>query len=213
VEGYASDQEQLESIKRWWRTNGKSVLLGVAIGAGIIIGWRVWSNHQATQAELAAGQYEQVLADMKRGDKAAAVDRGARLVEDQRGTPYAALTAFALAKIKLEDKDQQGARFYLQWVVDNAKDAQLKSVARLRLAQVLLAGGDGAAALAALDGVNAEAYALPLQELKGDILMELKRVDDARGAYSAALAAATEQGGDHQRIQMKLAALGGAKAS
>src|SRR3569833_3986959 len=80
----------------------------------------MWSNHQATQAEMAAGQYEEVLNDMRRGDKAAALDRGARLVEQQRDTPSAALTALALAKIKMEDKDQQGARYYLQWVIDNA---------------------------------------------------------------------------------------------
>ena len=125
MEGYASDQEQVESIKRWWRANGKAILLGIVIGASIIVGWRMWSNHQATQAEMAAGQYEEVLNDMRRGDKAAALDRGARLVEQQRDTPYAALTALALAKIKMEDKDQQGARYYLQWAIDNAKQPAL----------------------------------------------------------------------------------------
>lgn len=213
MEGYSSDHEQVESIKRWWRTNGKAVVLGVVIGAGIIIGWRFWSNHQATQAELAAAEYEQVLTEMRGGNKAAALERGGRVLEQQRNTPYAALTALALAKIKMEDHDQQGARYYLQWVVDNAKAAPVKDVARLRLARVLLAGGDGDAALAALKDVDMEAYALPGQELKGDILVALNRVDEARSAYRSALTAAAEPGADHERLQMKLSAIGGVEES
>jgi len=213
VEGYASDQEQVESIKRWWRANGKAILLGIVIGASIIVGWRMWSNHQATQAEMAAGQYEEVLNDMRRGDKAAALDRGARLVEQQRDTPYAALTALALAKIKMEDKDQQGARYYLQWVIDNAKQPALKDVARLRLARVMLSAGEAAAALDALKEVDMEAYGVPAQELKGDILVALNRIDEARSAYRSAIASAAGPGEDHDRLQMKLSAIGGAEAS
>ena len=213
MEGYASDQEQVESIKRWWRANGKAILLGIVIGASIIVGWRMWSNHQATQAEMAAGQYEEVLNDMRRGDKAAALDRGARLVEQQRDTPYAALTALALAKIKMEDKDQQGARYYLQWVIDNAKQPALKDVARLRLARVMLSAGEAAAALDALKEVDMEAYGVPAQELKGDILVALNRIDEARSAYRSAIASAAGPGEDHDRLQMKLSAIGGAEAS
>jgi len=213
VEGYASDQEQVESIKRWWRANGKAILLGIVIGASIIVGWRMWSNHQATQAEMAAGQYEEVLNDMRRGDKAAALDRGARLVEQQRDTPYAALTALALAKIKMEDKDQQGARYYLQWAIDNAKQPALKDVARLRLARVMLSAGEAAAALDTLKEVNMEAYGVPAQELKGDTLVALNRIDEARSAYRSAITAAASPGEDHDRLQMKLSAIGGAEAS
>ena len=213
MEGYASDQEQVESIKRWWRANGKAILLGIVIGASIIVGWRMWSNHQATQAEMAAGQYEEVLNDMRRGDKAAALDRGARLVEQQRDTPYAALTALALAKIKMEDKDQQGARYYLQWAIDNAKQPALKDVARLRLARVMLSAGEAAAALDTLKEVNMEAYGVPAQELKGDTLVALNRIDEARSAYRSAITAAASPGEDHDRLQMKLSAIGGAEAS
>lgn len=213
MEGYSSDQEQVESIKRWWQANGKSILLGVVLGAGIIIGWRFWSNHQATQSELAATEYEQVMANMRSGDKAAALERGGRVLEQQRNTPYAALTALALAKIKMEDQDQQGARFYLQWVVDNAKPPAVKDVARMRLARVLMAGGDGNAALEALKEVDMEAFALPGQELKGDILVALNRIDEARSAYRSALVAAEGPGNDKERLQMKLSAIGGAKES
>src|SRR3569833_1177914 len=119
---------------------------------------------------------------MRRGDKAAALDRGARLVEQQSDTPDAALTALALAKIKMEDKDQQGARYYLQRVIDKAKQPALKDVARLRLARGMLSAGEAAAALDALKEVDMEAYGVPAQELKGDILVARNRIDAARSA-------------------------------
>lgn len=213
MEGYSSEQEQVEAVKRWWRANGKSVLVGVTVGVLVLIGGRLWVEHKNNQALLAEEQYEQVLADAQRGEKAAAVDRGARLLEESRGSPYAALTALVLAKLKMEENDLDGAKKYLQWVIDNAGVAELKDVARLRLARVLLAAGDGAAALSAMQVVDEKAYTVPMQELKGDILVSLNRLDEARAAYAAALAAETEGTAEHQRVQMKLTALGGAQAS
>lgn len=213
MEGYASEQEQIESIKRWWHANGKSVVLGIIIGVAVLIGGRWWVGQQNTQAEQAADQYQQVLADMQRGETAAAIDRGARLLEEQKTSPYAALTALVLAKIKINEQDRDGARHFLQWTVDNAADASMKDVARLRLARVLLADGDGAAALSLAQAVDATAFALPLQELKGDALVNLERLDEARGAYRAALEAAQQGSVESDRLQMKLTALGGADAS
>ncbi|MEK7323031.1 MAG: tetratricopeptide repeat protein [Pseudomonadota bacterium] len=212
MEGYSSEQEQVEAVKRWWRNNGKSILAGVTIGVLVLIGGRLWIDHKNNQTLLAEDQYEQVLADLQRGEKAAAVDRGARLLEENRGSPYAALTALVLAKLKMDDNDQDGAKKYLQWVIDNAGLPSLQDVARLRLARVLLAAGDGAAALSTMQAVDEKAYTVPMQELKGDILVSLNRLDEARTAYAAALAGEPE-GGEHERLQMKMSALGGAKTS
>ncbi len=213
MEGYASEQEQIESIKRWWRANGKSVLFGIFIGVAVLFGGRWWISHQGAQAEQAAEQYEQVLADMQRGEIAAAVDRGTRLLEEKRTSPYATLTALVLAKIKINEQDQDGARHFLQWVVDNATEASMKDVARLRLARVLLAAGDGAAALSLAQAVDITTFAVPAQELKGDVLVSLNRLDEARTAYQAALTASQQGGAETERLQMKLTALGGADAS
>ena len=32
MEGYISDNEQVEVIRKWWRENGKSLVLGLIIG-------------------------------------------------------------------------------------------------------------------------------------------------------------------------------------
>ena len=208
MEGYESDKEQVEAIKKWWKANGKSIIVGVVLGVALVVGGRWWFANQNKQAEIASEQYGEVLQEISKGDADAALKRGGRVLEVFEKSNYAALTALELAKLKVNKADLEGARYYLQWVVDHASSAPLKDVARLRLARVLLAKGDKVGALQAVDAVAVKAFASPVQELKGDILLAQGSRDEARAAYSAA-ADAIPKGGDRSRIEMKLAEVGG----
>jgi predicted negative regulator of RcsB-dependent stress response len=208
VEGYESEKEQIEAIKRWWKANGKSIIVGVVLGVAVVVGGKWWLSNQNKQAEIASEQYEQVLQEINKGDNEAALKQGGRLLEVFPKSNYSALTALKLAKLKVDQSDLEGARYYLQWVVDHASLAPLKDVARLRLARVLLAKGDNTGALQMVDAVDAKSFTLPAQELKGDILLTTGKREAARAAYSAA-ADAIPQGGDRSRIEMKLAEVGG----
>ena len=42
-----TEEEQIEAIKRWWKKNGSSLLLGIALALAIVFGWQAWQNHQA----------------------------------------------------------------------------------------------------------------------------------------------------------------------
>lgn len=208
MDGYVTDQEQVEALKRWWKANGKSIVAGVIIGLAIVSGGKWWFARQQNLAEQASQQYEQVLLAEQQGNKDVALQQGGVLLEKYPNSNYAALTALVLAKLKVDQDDLDGARFYFQWVVDHAPGDQLKDVAHLRLAKVLLAKGDQAGALQAVEAVDVKAFAAPAQELKGDILLAMGKRDQARAAYTAALAAAGS-GIDQSRLQMKLAEVGG----
>ena len=208
MEGYESEKEQLEAVRKWWKANGKSIIIGIVLGSALVIGWRWWTAQQNKQAEIASVQYEAVLQEINKGDKDAALKSGGRLLETFEKSEYASLTALELAKLKVDQSELDGARFYLQWVVDHASSAPLKDVARLRLARILFAKNDKAGALKLVNAVNSKDFALPAQELKGDILMAQGDRDQARAAYSAAANALT-QGADRSRIEMKLAEAGG----
>jgi predicted negative regulator of RcsB-dependent stress response len=208
VDGYVSDQEQVENLKRWWKANGKSVMTGIIIGLAVVSGGRWWLAHQESQSALASQQYEQVLQAVQEGKKDVAIQQGGMLLESYPNSNYSALAALMLARLKIDQNDLDGARFYFQWVVDHASDAPLKDVARLRLARVLLAKGDQAGALQAVEAVNAKTFTASTQELKGDILLAQGKRAEARAAYQAALAA-ENSGADQSRLQMKLADVGG----
>lgn len=212
MEGYESEKEQIEAIKHWWKANGKSIIVGGVIGVALVLGGRTWLSYQNKQAEIASEQYEQVLLEIKKGDNDAALKQGGSLLETFAKSSYAALTALELAKLKIDQADLEGARYYLQWVEDHTSSAPLKDMARLRLARVLLAKGDNAGALQMVNKVDMKTFAFTAQELKGDILMADGKRDEARAAYNAA-ASAIPKGGDRSRIEMKLAEVGAKGAS
>jgi len=208
VEGYESEKEQIEAIKKWWKANGKSIVIGLVLGAAVVGGGKWWLSSKNKKAEIASAQYEQVLQEISKGDNDGALKDGGRLLEVFPKSNYAALAALLLAKLKVEKADLEGASYYLQWVVDHASVAPLKDVAHIRLARVLLAKGDRAGALQMVNSVNDKSFTAPTQELKGDILLATGKRDAARAAYSAA-ADAIPAGGDRSRIEMKLAEVGG----
>ena len=39
---FVTDDEQVERIKKWWADNGSSVIAGLVIGIGGLLGWRYW---------------------------------------------------------------------------------------------------------------------------------------------------------------------------
>jgi predicted negative regulator of RcsB-dependent stress response len=91
----------------------------------------------------------------------------------------------------------------LQAVVDKPADATLGEMARQRLARVLAAQDKADAALKLLDGKVEDAFLASREELKGDLLVQLGRSDDAHAAYQKAKDALADDaavGG----LQMKL---------
>jgi predicted negative regulator of RcsB-dependent stress response len=79
----------------------------------------------------------------------------------------------------------------------------LGEIARQRLARVLAAQNKAEDALKLLDGQVDKAFAASREELRGDLLVQLGRTDDAYAAYKKAKASLSEEaavGG----LQMKL---------
>lgn len=210
MEGYVSEQEQVEALKKWWKENGKAVLAGVVLGLGILFGGRAWIDYRHTQAEKASGQYAELMAAKERGDNAVAVQKGEEILKDYSSTPYATLAALALAEVKLAQGDTAAARTQLQWVADNAKQAGIKHVAQLRLGRVLISEGNPDAALALVPMGDTEGFAAAYEELKGDAYVVKGDIAQARAAYQKALDALEPTAPNRALLQMKLDDLGAA---
>lgn len=209
MEGYTTEEEQIENIKRWWSQHGKSILIGLILGLAVLAGVRYWNDQKGTQAEQASVLYEQMMVALEQNNKKAVLDQGAALIGQYPKTPYGALAAFALAKVKLEEGDAKSARTYLQWVLDNAKQPGLEHIARLRLARVSLSENQTDAALKLLDVADTGVFTAEYEELKGDIYAATGKTEQARVAYTKAKGLAKE-GTDQRTLQMKLDDLGAA---
>lgn len=207
VEIYESEQEQIDALKTWWSENAVSVIAGVVIGVGGLVGWQGWQSYNNDRQEAASSQYTQIMQQVNEStlDGVPAIADG--IVAEYDETHYASLAQLAAARANVDAGDKDGAAVRLQWVVENASTNSFALIARLRLATLLLSQGNTEQAKAALDTRFPESFGARLNELLGDIAIAESDVTTARIAYDKALKsqpASTNQ----QILQMKRDDLG-----
>ena len=204
-----SEAEQLEQAKSWLKANGIWIIAGIAIGAGGLGGWRWYQERRDTQAETASARYEELLDAFSRRDNV----RGTTLLEELNReyawTPYASLGTLIAARVQVEANELDKAAAGLKSVMDNAKDDELKMVARLRLARVQSALGKHDEALATLKVDDPGEFAPRLADTRGDVLLAKGDRDGALREYLAARG--TENNGrlDFELLDLKIRDLGG----
>jgi predicted negative regulator of RcsB-dependent stress response len=204
------EQEQLAQLKSWWKDNGTLVVALIAAVAIGIAGWQGWRLWQASQASQAAAHYDSLVKAMLANDPKALRDAGGTLVESFPRTLYASMGALASARFYFERGDLKNARAQLQWVVDRAPSEELKDLARLRLAGVMLDDKAYDEALALLAAKHADAMAAQYAALKGDVLVAKNQPADAKAAYKLALDKAGQRDNAlRASVQLRLDALGG----
>ena len=209
---YQTEEEQVEAIKAWWKQYGKSIIAGLILGGSMLAGTKLWVGHQQQEEAAASAQYQVLLDGLENDKQDQVLEHGAVLVDQYPGTPYAALAALAMAKIKVDQGKLDAAHSHLQWVIDHAKQADMKRIATLRLAKLQFARGKGGEALTLLGSTDPGSFKATYEELKGDIYTQQGKTVSARSAYEAAIAALPE-GADRTYLKIKLENLGAKAAS
>lgn len=193
---YTTEEQQVESIKKWWRENGKAVVIGAIIGIGGLYGWRYFEQEQLTLSEQASQAYVSVL-DNIADSGVEAKQQVAQFVENNPGS-YAALIELQLAKSFVDADDLNSAAQSLRNVQATTKGA-LNSLATLRLARIEAALGNDKLALSELDKISSKSWKAQVEELRGDIELNKGNNSAAHAAYAASLAAKPRP-----TVQMKL---------
>jgi predicted negative regulator of RcsB-dependent stress response len=208
VSVYETEEEQVESIKKWWKENGTSAIAGLVIGLGGILGWQAWNQQIDATGEQGSVAFEQMMQAMTSGDVDSSSKQAELLRIDYESTAYADFAALMQAKLKLEQGDSPAARSQLEWVMKHTQDQGIEQVARLRLARVFLSDGNYAAATALLTNIK-PAFTGEFAELRGDIAAAQKEFDQARQAYQEAI---DLDAGNRAMIEIKMDDLGSPKS-
>ncbi len=189
MEVYLSDEERVEALKKWWQTNGRSVVTGLALGLAILAGWNAWQNAQKQKAEEASGLYQQLLKAVDAKQAEPALKLSERLIQQHQGTAYATYATLFEAKLKVDAGDLAGAKKVLSDLLAASKDDNIKHLARLRLGRVMLALGEFDPALKLLEPLKPRdmgKYEKLYEELKGDLYAAEQRTSEAQAAYERA---------------------------
>jgi predicted negative regulator of RcsB-dependent stress response len=200
-----TEHEQVETLKRFWRENGKGILGGVLVGIALLFAFQAWQQGKHSKAEAASAEYFVMMDSVAQGDWKSAEEHGSRIVGQYADTAYAAMAALAMAKAKLEQNDSVSARAHLQWVIEKASMPEIEGIARLRLAMLQLGEGEAEQALKTVQSMKGEQFSSVKNELLGDIYLALDESDKARAAYDDALESLKNEGGKRVSfLQMKL---------
>ncbi len=197
-----TEEEQVEALKNWWKENGKSLVLTIALALAVVFGWKAWQNNQRVTAENAAVMYQNLIqavalasAPQATDDQRATAAHLAKSLKDEYGsTAYARFGALLSARLLVDAGDYPGALKQLDWVLAESQDSVMKTVASLRKAQVMSAMGDADKAVALLDGLKEPSFSVSVAELKGDLYLQMGEVDKARIAYQSAVDDAPQGG-------------------
>lgn len=206
---YATDEERVEALKKWWKENGKSLIVGLALGLSILFGWQAWVANRNSEADSASNAYTMLMASVERSEYDKAQQQAAEIVGQFSDSPYAVLSAMAMAKIKLEQDDLLGARTQLQWALEHTGLEEMKQLIRLRLARVMLAQGETDSALAQLSGVDAGAMLAAYEELMGDIYLQQGKPGLAYESYASSMGRLDLNSQKRALLQLKLDDLAG----
>ncbi len=120
---------------------------------------------------------------------------------------YASRAALISARASIDAKDINNARDQLEWILINTKEKELKYIAQLRLAGLLLDEKKHDEALKQLENEHSEFFDSLYEDLKGDIYADKGDDSEALSAYKMAMSKIDKKETRYKIIQMKIDAL------
>ena len=202
------EQEQLAEFKHFWSRYGNIITWALIVVFGSVAafnGYQYWQGRQASQASVL---YDEVERAVQVGDMAR-IDRSlADMKERFAGTAYADQAGLLAAKAHYDKGNLDAAKAALVWVADKAKDEGYQSIAKLRLAGILLETKAYDEALKILVGTFSKDFAPLASDRRGDILLLQGKKAEAKVEYEKAYKGLDERAEYRRLVEVKLNALG-----
>ena len=201
------EQEQLDTLKAWWKQHGDKVVTAFTVVLLSIAGYQGWKYYQHQQAAQASALFE-VLVNTDNKEVKQIRSISSQIMEKYSGSPYAARAALLAAHSNYEANDAKSALAQTQWAVEHADDSAVKSIALLQLAGLQLEAKQFSEALKTLEEKHDPAYDGLIADMRGDILIAQQKPQEAKKAYAEAVSKLEEKGRLHKIAEQKLDALG-----
>jgi len=180
VAEHLTEEEQIESMKRWWDDNGKSTLVGIALAVTGYFGWGAYQDNQQAAAEAAASSYQALMQSLNSApqgralsaDQQATAQHLAKGLKAEHGSSlYAAQAALFMAQQAVKADDLERAAAELQWILDSGVAQPLALLTRARLARVQLGLQAFDKALATASDADSGVFKSAFAEIRGDVLL------------------------------------------
>lgn len=201
------EHEQSERVRNWLKENGVSIFLGVALALAGIFGWRQWQDYRADRAVLANEYYAAIQQELGAQQVDAAAEQLDAMREGVGSHAYVAMAGMLVAAAWAEAGEIDKAASVYSELLEQGDWRSLEPLARIRLALLEAARGQGEAGLRLLAGEPVEEYRGLWLETRGDILFDLGQLEAADEAYAAAVEQLRGSGRNFRQAEIKLDAV------
>ena len=202
------EQEQLDQLKHFWKQYGNPitwVLIAVLSLVAAWNGYQYWQRSQSIQAAAMFDEFERVAlgGDLQKTERAFSdmKERFASTMYAQQAGLQVAKSAYAAGNIEL-------AKRALTWISDKSDDKGYASIARLRLATLLMETKAYDEALALLNRDVADEFSALAADRRGDVFSAQGKKSEARAEYQKAYSKFDERSDYRRLVDVKLNALG-----
>ena len=213
VDEFSTEDEQVEAIKKWWKENGTSLIIGVVLGLSALFGWRYWTDYNENQMAAASDAYMRLSGMIEQKNMEAATAQNQAIRGEYPQSSYTSLASLALAKYAVEENMLEQAAELLSWAADHSTVAGMNHISRLRLAQVMLQQDKPQEVLNQLDVPDMGAFQARYEELRGDAYVKLGNRQKAWQAYQTSLLMLAPGSRARVLLEMKANDLGDASQS
>ena len=202
------EQEQLDELKHFWKRWGDLITWVLIVVLGGYAAWMGWQSYSVKQAAQAAALYDTVERSAMGGDMAL-LDRSVSDIKDKfASTTYAQQAALLAARV-YNDKDRKAdAKAQLSWVIEKSSDEGYQSLARLRLAALLIEDKAYDEARQQLTAKTPASFAPLMADRLGDLAMLQTQREEAVQQYKKAWKGLEPTAEYRRLVAVKLAALG-----
>ena len=200
---YMTEEEQIESIKKWWKKYGNLITVLFSIVLFSIAGYRYLHWHQEKITQQASIAYEHMMVALSNHNIKAVKSYANELTHQYNHSVYADVAHMTLAKIYISKNKLDKATEELQAVAKESNMLALKQIARIRIARIFTVEKSYTDALKELSSVDDTTYLPVINELKGDIYGATGQYQEAMNSYKLALDEVKTNGMGDLFLEMK----------
>lgn len=183
---YMTEEEQIESIKKWWKRHGNLVAVVLSILMLSVAGYRYYNWHHEKVMQQASVAYENMMISFSNHRPKAVKSYANELINQYSPSVYSDVAHLILAKMYINKEKLDQASQQLAVVANESSITTFKQIAKIRMARILAAQKSYTQALEQLTPVD-DSYLSVIYELKGDIYNATGQYADAIKSYNLAL--------------------------
>lgn len=198
-----TEEEQIESMKKWWNRYGNIITIIFSVVLLIMAGYRYWTWHHDKVTQQASIAYENMMVAFSNQNNKGVKSYANELIANYQNTVYADVAHLTLAKLYVAKNKLKEAKDELKKVADSSKMKELQQIAKIRFARLLASEKEYKDALNELNTMSSSVYLPVINELKGDIYGETGQYQEALKAYHLALDESKNNGMGNLFLQMK----------